>query len=152
MSYEFIKLSEVTKVDTSYNANLLIEEDGEIKRLSTENINFGGSGQQVQADWNEKDDTSPAFIANKPTINTEVVNYYMSTGSLYRDGHIQTLQQVKDAWNSGASIRIDGWFAGGDSHGSALVVGMYFGESSGSEYGSLYYIESNGTINSHSFA
>ena len=28
----------------------------------------GGSTEQVQSDWNEDDDTSPAFIKNKPTI------------------------------------------------------------------------------------
>ena len=28
----------------------------------------GGSTEQVQSDWNEDDDTSPAFILNKPTI------------------------------------------------------------------------------------
>jgi hypothetical protein len=28
----------------------------------------GGGGQQVQANWNETDTTSPAYIQNKPTI------------------------------------------------------------------------------------
>jgi hypothetical protein len=32
----------------------------------------GGSGTQVQADWNETDTTDPAFIKNKPTIPSEV--------------------------------------------------------------------------------
>ena len=32
----------------------------------------GGSGTQVQADWNESDSTDPAYIKNKPTIPAEV--------------------------------------------------------------------------------
>lgn len=32
----------------------------------------GGSGSQVQADWDETDTTEPAYIKNKPTIPAEV--------------------------------------------------------------------------------
>ena len=150
MSYEFIKLSEVEKVDTSYNANLLIEENGEIKRLSTENINFGGSGNQVQADWNETDDTSPAYIANKPSMNQEIITYSTTTGSLYRDGEIQTIQQIKDAWDSGASLRIGGWLGGNETGKSGLVLAASFGESSGSYWGVVRYIDADdGSLKSH---
>lgn len=92
MSYEFIKLSEVEKVDAPHNASLLIEEGGEIKRLSTENVNFGGSMQQVQADWNEKDDTSPAYIANKPDVsgNTPIIYMLDCGGQMYLNGEAQT--------------------------------------------------------------
>jgi hypothetical protein len=34
----------------------------------------GGSGSQVQANWNESDSTSAAYIQNKPTIPTVPTN------------------------------------------------------------------------------
>lgn len=141
MSYEFIKLSEVEKVDTSYNASLLIEQDGEIKRLSTDNINFGGNGNQVQSDWNETDDTSPAFIANKPNINDNVT-FYIATGSILGlDGAHQTVQMVKDIWDSGSNIRFR-YYHDGIAEEST-VLSMSFGESSGSAYGGLWYYNNN---------
>lgn len=46
----------------------------------------GGSTEQVQSDWNEDDETSPAFIQNKPTIpslagyaTTNYVNAYVNS-------------------------------------------------------------------------
>lgn len=46
----------------------------------------GGSTEQVQSDWDEDDDTSPAFIKNKPTIpsltgyaTTNYVNAYVNS-------------------------------------------------------------------------
>lgn len=109
MSYEFIKLSEVEQVETSYNANLLIEEDGQIKRLSTANINFGGSGNQVQADWNETDDTSPAYIMNKPEISDGIIYISLDCGGIFvkSDGSSYTVNELKELWKTGARIRID---------------------------------------------
>lgn len=148
MSYEFIKLSEVEKVDTSYNANLLIEENGEIKRLSTENINFGGSGNQVQADWNETDDTSPAFIANKPSM-PESVTFYCATGSILGlNGQNQTVQMVKDIWNSGAYARYKPYSSATQE---SVILSMYFGESSGTVYGTLWYLDESGNIATKNF-
>lgn len=147
MSYEFIKLSEVEEVDTSYNANLLIEENGEIKRLSTENINFGNSGNQVQSDWNETDDTSPAFIANKPSM-PEPVTFYIATGSILGlNGQNQTVQMVKDIWDSGTNVRFKPVYNGQES----VVLSAYFGESSGTIYGTLWYLNSSGSIESYNF-
>lgn len=143
MSYEFIKLSEVEKVETSYNANLLIEENGEIKRLSTENINFGGSGNQVQADWNETDDTSPAFIANKPATPTAVTLYYATGSILGLNGANQTVQQVKEIWESGAIIRFRPYYSATQD---SLVLSMTFNESSGSMSGTLYCLDDAGSI------
>lgn len=125
MSYEFIKLNEVEKVDSSYNASLLIEQNGEIKRLSTENINFGGGGQQVQADWNEKDDTSPAYIMNKPEINGNIVYISLDCGGVFSksDGTAFTVNELKELWKSGARIRFDfNWRTEGE-YGSSEVIG-----------------------------
>lgn len=143
MSYEFIKLSEVEKVDTSHNANLLIEEYGEIKRLSTENINFGGSGNQVQADWNETDDTSPAYIANKPNVG-ESITFEVATGSiLFANGSNYTVQQVKDIWNSGANVRYKHYNNNLGANVESTVLSMNFGETSGSAYGTLWYLNTS---------
>lgn len=152
MSYEFIKLSEVEKVDTSHNANLLIEEYGEIKRLSTENINFGGSGNQVQADWNETDDTSPAYIANKPNVSGSVT-FEVATGSiLSANGSNHTVQQVKDIWNSGANVRYKQYNSNLGANIETTVLSMNFGETSGSAYGTLWFLNTNsGDIENFNF-
>lgn len=61
MAYEFTKLGDVTLTDSPVNeANVIIEENGEIKKTPKSAIG-------AQADWNEIDENSPAFILNKPT-------------------------------------------------------------------------------------
>lgn len=124
MSYEFIKLSEVEKVETSHNANLLIEEDGEIKRLSTDNINFGGSGNQVQADWNETDDTSPAYIMNKPEISDGIIYISLDCGGAFvkSDGNYYTVNELKELWKAGARIRFDNNYRTGGEFGASDVI------------------------------
>lgn len=58
---EFKRLSDVDLVnEVSENANVLVEENGEIKKVSKVEIG-------PQADWNEENEASPAFILNKPT-------------------------------------------------------------------------------------
>lgn len=57
---EIKKLNEVTLVESvGDEANVLIEENAEIKRVPKTAIG-------AQADWDETDETSPAFIMNKP--------------------------------------------------------------------------------------
>lgn len=57
---EFKKLSAVEAVEAvSETANVLIEENGVIKRAAKSEIG-------AQADWAEMDENSPAFIKNKP--------------------------------------------------------------------------------------
>lgn len=61
-NYEFTKLSEVPAVETVRNdLNVLVEQDGEIGKVAKTQIG-------AQADWNETDETSPAYILNKPVI------------------------------------------------------------------------------------
>lgn len=104
MSYEFIKLSDVEIVETSQTANLLIEEDGEIKRLPVSNFD---TIPNVQADWNETDDTSPAFIVNKPEISGggKVINFSVDSGVFMADGESLNAQQVVDKWRNGEVLR-----------------------------------------------
>ena len=148
MSYEFIKLSEVEQVETSYNANLIIEENGEIKRLPVDKV--GGGHQQVQADWNETDDTSPAYIANKPDFSgATVVKYTLDCGGqMYINGEAQTVQQVADNWERGVTMRI----AWADSPSYVCpVINCTYNMVSGSMQGHVYWIDDNGNLGSYYF-
>lgn len=53
---------------------------------------IGGSIEQVQSDWNEADDTSPAFIKNKPTIPSltgyATINYVNSYVNASLTGYV----------------------------------------------------------------
>lgn len=78
MAYEFTKLSDVTLADTiESSANVLIEENGEIKKVSKSAIG-------AQADWNETDETSPAYILNKPESLGGYKYYYYYNYYLYK--------------------------------------------------------------------
>lgn len=57
----FKKLSEVQIIDeVAEDASVLVEDSGEVKRVPKSKIG-------AQADWNETDENSSAFILNKPT-------------------------------------------------------------------------------------
>ena len=114
MSYNFVKLSEVEKISTPQNASLLIEQNGEIKRLSTDDINFGGGnggGTQVQADWNETDTDSPAYIWNKPqdAYAPTILNFTWGCGTgswLELNGAQWSFDQLRSEWAKGTPMRI----------------------------------------------
>ena len=63
-----------TWASSSYGFQKILESGTNIKTINGQsllgsgNIEVQGSGVQVQANWNETDDTSPAYIQNKPTI------------------------------------------------------------------------------------
>lgn len=64
---EFKKLSAVEMVESvDQTATVLIEEDGVIKRAPKSEIG-------AQADWAETDESSPAFIKNKPVTGKELI-------------------------------------------------------------------------------
>lgn len=78
MAYEFVKLNEVDLVEEpNEGANVIIEEDGEIKRVPKTAIG-------AQADWNETDETNPAFILNKPTRIGGYLYYCYTDYTLYK--------------------------------------------------------------------
>lgn len=71
---KYTRLSEVDLVnEMSEDTNVLIEKDGEIKRVPKSEVG-------AQADWNEKNEASPAFILNKPT-SLGGYAYYAAYGS-----------------------------------------------------------------------
>lgn len=78
MAYKFTKLSDVALNESpASTANVLIEEDGEMKKAPKSAI---GS----QADWNETDETNPAYILNKPTSLGGYKYYYYYNYYLYK--------------------------------------------------------------------
>ena len=141
MSYEFIKLNEVELVENVSNANILIEENGEIKRLAAEDLNItGGSGEHYQADWLEEDESHPAFILNKPSVRTlGVINYTESSGTIFAEGIPQNYDEIVDAWENGTDMRFNG----------KKVVEVTYGPYSGGQLMVIYYVNS-GQVQSYS--
>ena len=107
MAIQTTKLSEVEVIESPVNPNFIIEDEGEIKRIPPEAI----TPSQIQADWDETDASSPAYILNKPESlggGGEVVQYYLDSGSLkeYVTSAAASKATVVDQWNTGARIRI----------------------------------------------
>lgn len=137
----FIKLNEVTLVESAVEPNILIEEDGEIKRLPAENF----ITPQTQADWNETDATKPSFILNKPESlggsGGKVVTYTFNSG-LMLDGILVTAQQVLDEWNAGSTLR----FANTDTNISNVFNVSYTMESGALSYVKINYLDIEGNV------
>ena len=108
MAIQTTKLSEVGVIESAVNPNFIIEDEGEIKRIPPEAI----TPSQVQADWEETDTSSPAYILNKPESlgggGGEIAYYYLSGGGLWEEATsvMASKATVVDQWNTGARIRI----------------------------------------------
>ena len=108
MAIQTTKLSEVGVIESPVNPNFIIEDEGEIKRIPPEAI----TPSQVQADWEETDASSPAYILNKPESlgggGGEIVYYYLSGVGLWEEATsvMASKATVVDQWNTGARIRI----------------------------------------------
>ena len=96
-NYEFTKLSEVPAVETvKDNLNVLVEQDGEIGKVAKTQIG-------AQADWNETDETSPAYILNKPEVGSsggKPVFFYISNGIRKdsKNGEIASADEIVEAY------------------------------------------------------
>ena len=142
MAIQTTKLSEVEIIESPVNPNFIIEDEGEIKRIPPETI----TPSQVQADWEETDASSPAYILNKPESlgggGGEIVYYYPASNSLMEvaTSAPASKEKVIDQWNIGARIRIR------DSLNSAIsgdVISINYSDSSGTV--TLHYIPGNST-------
>ena len=108
MAIQTTKLSEVEIIESPVNPNFIVEDEGEIKRIPPEAI----TPSQVQADWEETDASSPAYILNKPESlgggGGEIVYYFLSSATLMEEATsaIASKATVVDQWNTGARIRI----------------------------------------------
>ena len=79
MAYEFKKLSDVEIAETpSDTANVLIEEDGVIKKAPKSAVGGG-----IQPDWNQNDSTQPDYVKNRPfwTDDPEEIMLYTKTSA-----------------------------------------------------------------------
>lgn len=107
MAYTYKKLTDVDLVESATTPNLLIEEGGDIKKISASNL----VTPQTKSDWEETDPNSPAFILNKPDLSqaggANVVTYTVAGGVLNLNGVAVTRQSVIDEWKNGSILRID---------------------------------------------
>ena len=107
MAYSYKKLADVTLVESAAEPNILIEDSGDVKKISASNL----VTPQTRADWEETDPNSLAFILNKPDLSqtggANVVTYTISAGVLKLNGVSATAQSVIDEWKNGSILRID---------------------------------------------
>ena len=107
MAYVYKKLTDVPLVESAIEPNIIIEDSGDIKKISASNI----ATPQTRADWEEKDPNSFAFILNKPDLSqaggANVVTYTVASGALKLNGVAVTAQSVIDEWKNGSILRID---------------------------------------------
>ena len=107
MAYTYTKLADVALVESAETPNLLIEEGGDVKKISVSNI----VTPQTKADWDETNPNSAAFILNKPDLSqvggANVVTYTIAGGALNLNGITVPGQSVIDEWNNGSILRIN---------------------------------------------
>lgn len=125
MSYIYKKLSDVDLVTSAANPNILIEDNGDIKKIPVYQI----SNTHVKADWEEDDANSPAFILNKPDLRVgsggssggaKVITYTYNSGSWWdedAEGYANA-SDFLDEWNDGCIIN----FQEGDYQSRAMSV------------------------------
>ena len=108
MAYTYKKLADVTLVESATEPNILIEDSGDVKKISASNL----AAKQTRADWEETNPNSFAFILNKPDLSqvggANVVTYTVASGALKLNGVAVTAQSVIDEWKNGSILRIDG--------------------------------------------
>ena len=108
MAYTYKKLADVTLVESAAEPNILIEDSGDVKKISASNL----VTPQTRADWEESNPNSFAFILNKPDLSqvggANVVTYTVASGALKLNGVAVTAQSVIDDWKNGSILRIDG--------------------------------------------
>ena len=152
MAYTYKKLTDVALVESAETPNLLIEEGGDIKKISASNL----VTPQTKADWEETDPNSAAFILNKPDLSqaggANVVTYTISSTSsgtkLWLNNAAATSQSVIDEWKNGSILRIDE--TNSLSRGSlGAVSNIKYSLGSGGMLGTVtVYYYSNGVLTS----
>ena len=147
MAYNYKKLADVTLVESAAEPNVLIEDSGDIKKISASNI----ATPQTRADWEETDPNSFAFILNKPDLSqvggANVVTYTVVGSALNLNGVAVTAQSVIDEWKNGSILRID---ETNSTTGGSLgaVYNIKYSLASGALNSTTIYYYSNGAIKS----
>ena len=147
MAYSYKKLTDVALVESAEMSNLLIEEGGDIKKISASNL----VTPQTKADWEETDPNSFAFILNKPDLSqvggANVVTYTIVNSALNLNGVAVAAQAVIDEWNNGSILRINE--ANSSSGGSlGAVSNITYTIASGALTSTVVYYYSNGALKS----
>ena len=147
MAYSYKKLTDVALVESAETPNLLIEEGGDIKKISVSNL----VTPQTKADWEETDPNSFAFILNKPDLSqaggANVVTYTIANSALNLNGVAVTAQSVIDEWNNGSILRINETNSlSGGSLGA--VSNIKYTIASGALTSTTIYYYSNGMLTS----
>ena len=151
MAYTYKKLTDVALVESAETPNLLIEEGGDIKKISSSNL----VTPQTKADWEETDPNSAAFILNKPDLSqaggANVVTYTISSTlsgtKLWLNNAAATAQSVIDEWKNGSILRIDETSAlSGGSLGA--ISNIKYTIASGALASTTVYYYSNGVLTS----
>lgn len=148
MAYSYKKLADVTLVGSAAEPNVLIEDSGDIKKISASNL----VTPQTRADWEETDPNSSAFILNKPDLSqvggANVITYTISSGVLNLNGVAVTAQSVIDEWKNGSILRIDETtVSSGGSLGAVSNI-KYSLYSGGRLSSTTIYYYSNGVLTS----
>ena len=147
MAYTYKKLADVTLVESAAEPNILIEDSGDIKKISANNL----VTPQTRADWEETNPNSFAFILNKPDLSqvggANVVTYTISGTKLWLNNAAATSQSVIDEWKNGSILRIDETTA---SSGGSLgaVSNIKYTLNSGILTSTTVYYYSNGVLKS----
>ena len=147
MAYTYKKLTDVDLVESAATPNLLIEEGGDIKKISASNL----VTPQTKSDWEETDPNSAAFILNKPDLSqaggANVVTYTIVNSALNLNGATVTAQSVIDEWKNGSILRIDETSAlSGGSLGA--ISNIKYTIASGALTSTTVYYYSNGVLTS----
>lgn len=145
MAYTYKKLADVDLVESATMPNLLIEADGDIKKISASNL----VTPQTKADWEETDPNSAAYILNKPDLSqtggANVVTYTIGSGTLVLNGFAVSAQSVIDEWKNGSILRIDQ--TNNISGGSVgTISNIKYELRSGTLYSTTIYCYSNGQL------
>ena len=151
MAYTYKKLTDVALVESAKAPNILIEDDGDIKKISSSNL----VTPQTKADWDETDPNSFAFILNKPDISqaggANVVTYTISNTTsgtkLWLNNAAATSQSVIDELKNGSILRINETNSlSGGSLGA--VSNIEYTIASGALASTTIYYYSNGVLKS----
>ena len=145
MAYVYKQLTDVSLVESAIEPNVIIEDSGDIKKISAQNL----VTPQTRVDWEEKDPNSFAFILNKPDLSkvggANVVTYTVAGSALNLNGVAVTAQSVIDEWKNGSILRIDETNAiSGGSLGA--VSNIKYTMASGALSSTTIYYYSNGAI------
>lgn len=76
-------ITDLPIAESSEGINLIVNDNGSAKQIPA-------SAVGAQADWNETDETSPAFIMNKPQVSSGGAVTYTTTSGYFYYGDWET--------------------------------------------------------------